>query len=122
MEYQLMLEKAVLHYASSAATRMKTMPDKYLQIPGNPDVHVWSLAIQLHEKGFLTASIPNDKREVGVTHISENGTVRLKELRAQKAEFDEAKKKKLDDEIEKNRQARLQKKWWRKIMSGKASA
>ena len=121
LDYQLTLEKAVLEYAGSAAARMKTRPDKYVQIPGYPDVHVWGMATQLHETGFLTALVPSDRREVGITEISETGSERLKTLRAQAAQFEEQKKADLDAKIEASRQARLQKKWWRRLL-GKSSA
>ena len=116
MEYQLALEKAVLEYAGSAAMRMKTRPDKYVQIPGYPDVHVWGMATQLHEKGLLTADIPGNKQEVGITHISEPGSSRLKQLRTQAIQLEEAKKQKMDAAIEAGRQARLNKKWWRRLL------
>ena len=123
MDYQLTLEKAVLEYAGTAAARMKTRPDKYVQIPGYPDMHVWGMAAQLHERGLITASIPENRQQVGITHISEPGSARLKELRAQAARFEEEKKAKLDAQIEQNRQARLQKKWWRRLLGkGNASA
>jgi hypothetical protein len=123
LEYQIALEKAVLEYAGSAAMRMKTRPDKYVQIPGYPDVHVWGMATQLHERGLLTAAIPADKQEVGITHISEPGTARLKELRTKEMQLEELKKRKMDAAVQAGRQARLDKKWWRRILGrSKASA
>jgi hypothetical protein len=121
LDYQLTLEKAVLEYAGSAAARMKTRPDKYVQIPGYPDVHVWGMAAELHETGLLTALVPEDRREVGITEISNSGSDRLKALRAQAALFEEQKAAKLNAKIDANRQARLQKKWWRRLL-GKGSA
>jgi len=123
VEYQLALEKAVLEYAGSAAMRMKTRPDKYVQIPGYPDVHVWGMASQLHGRGLLTADIPADKQEVGITHISEPGSERLKELRAQAVQLEDAKRRKMDAAVEAGRQTRLNKKWWRRLLRmSKASA
>jgi hypothetical protein len=121
LDYQLTLEKAVLEYAGSAASRLKTMPDKFVQIPGYPDVHVWGMAAQLKQNGLLTALVPDDGKKVGITDICESGSSRLKELRAQAAKFEVEKKTRMDAEIEKNRQARLQNKWWRRIL-GKGSA
>ena len=123
MEYQLALEKAVLEYAGGAAMRMRTRPDKFVQIPGYPDVHVWGMATQLHHRGLLTASIPEDNREIGITHISEPGTLRLKELRAQQRQLAESKRQEMDAAVEAGRQARLNKKWWRRLLGrSKASA
>ncbi|TDI74412.1 MAG: hypothetical protein E2O84_05930 [Bacteroidetes bacterium] len=123
MDYQLTLEKAVLEYAGSAASRMKTMPDKYVRIPGYPDVHVWGMAAQLNETGFLTALVPDDGQRIGITDINLSGSSRLTELRAQATKFEADKSAKLNAEIEKNRQARLDKKWWRRIIGkGNVSA
>lgn len=123
MDYQLTLEKAVLDYANSAATRVKTRPDEYVQIPGYPDVHVWSMSVQLHNRGLLTAAIPSDEREIKIMHISEPGSARRKDLRTRELQLAETRKREMDEAIERGRQARLQKKWWRRILGrGKVSA
>ena len=122
MEYQESLEKAVLEYAGSAAMRMRTQPDKYVQIPGYPDTHVWGMATQLHEAGMLSARIPENHREVGITDISEAGTARLKELRAQEARMEEDKKREMDEAIERARQAKANNKWWKKIFGSNKAA
>jgi len=118
VDYQQSLEKAVLEYASSAASRMKTRPDKYVQIPGYPDPHVWGMAAQLHQAGLLSADVPDDNKEVGITDISDSGSARLKELRAEAMRLEEAKKREMDEAIEQAKAAKANNKWWKKLFSG----
>ena len=112
-----MLEKAVLEYAASAKAHPKTRSTGDTQIPGFMDNHVWSMAVQLREKGHVVASGPNGAPGVSVSEILEPGTVRLKELVAMAEEKASAEKARLDDAKERANN----KKWWKRA-KGRTSA
>lgn len=111
VDYNSTLEKAVLEYAAHVAAHPKTSTDKYVQIPGFMDDHVWGMAMQLNDKGFLKTSKPNGGIGVGITELHATGSTRLKELAAQAQQVIDEKKAQFEEANERARK----KKWWRRL-------
>ena len=111
LEYHLALEKAILEYAASVTAHTQTRTDRIIQIPGYIDAHVWGMAAQLSEWGYIKVSEPDDGRAVCVSVLNESGAIRLKELTAEEQQLVEAKRIQMEDAIERAKQ----KKWWRHL-------
>ncbi len=80
LEYHLALEKVILEYAASVTDHSQTRTDQIIQIPGYIDAHVWGVAAQLSERGYIKVSEPDDRRGVRLSVLNESGAIRLKEL------------------------------------------
>ena len=109
MDYQTVLEKAVLEYAASASAHPKTRSNGSAKIPGFMDDHVWAMAMQAQERGHVLIS-KNGAPGVTITEIQEEGRIRLKEITEMQEEEEAAQKARLEDA-----QARADaKKWWKR--------
>ena len=112
LDYQTVLEKAILEYAASATAHPKTRTNGSAKIPGFMNDHVWAMAMQLQEKGHVLVSKPNGDPGVSISEIQETGTIRLKEI----AELEEteaaAEMARRDEAIARANS----KKWWKRAL------
>ncbi len=117
MDYQTVLEKAILTYAASATAHPKTRSNGSAKIPGFMDDHVWAMAMQLQEKGHVLISKKNGDPGVGISEIQDTGTVRLQEISELEEKEASAEKAKREEAVARANN----KKWWKRAL-GRASA
>lgn len=112
LDYETVLEKAILEYAASATAHPKTRTHGSAKIPGFMDDHVWAMAMQLQEKGHVLVSKPNGDPGVSISEIQETGTVRLKEIAELEKTEAVAEKARRDEAIARANS----KKWWKRAL------
>ena len=111
------LEKAILEYAASLKSRAPRSEATLARIPGFMDNHVWAMAEQLGEKGFLSTAPVDGKQGLGITAIEEAGSDRLKEIIAEEDRVAESVREKA---------AALNgagdRKWWQRLLGKKGAS
>ncbi|GMQ82231.1 MAG: hypothetical protein BMS9Abin05_1676 [Rhodothermia bacterium] len=110
MDYQTVLEKAILEYAASATAHPKTKTNGSAKIPGFMNDHVWAMATELQKKGFVLVSNPDGDKGVNISDIQEAGKYRLQEITELEQQLAAEEKAKRDEAIA---QA-SHRKWWKR--------